>query len=100
MDAKLEVGNLSDTTSNDDLRRLFAQAGDVALVSVIKDHATGASTGQAMIAMETRADTRKAISMFNAYRLGEQTMTVSLARPRLVRSSGRPRLMRSSGRPR
>lgn len=99
MDAKLEVGNLSDTTSNDDLRRLFAQAGDVALVSVIKDHATGLSTGQAMIAMGTRADTRKAISMFNAYRLGERNMTVSLARPRLVRGSGRPRLVRSSGRP-
>ena len=91
MDARLNVGNLSGMTSNDDLRRLFAQAGEVALVSVIKDHATGLSTGEAMIAMATRADTRKAISLFNAYRLGERNMTVSLARPRLVRSSGRPR---------
>ena len=91
MDAKLDVGNLSDTTSNDDLRQLFAQAGKVALVAVIKDHATGASTGHAMVSMATRLDTRTAISMFNAYRLGERTMTVSLARPRLVRTSGWPR---------
>jgi RNA recognition motif-containing protein len=91
MDAKLEVGNLSDTTSNDDLRQLFAHAGAVASVALIRDHATGASTGHAMITMTTRADTRTAISMFNAYRLGERTMTVNLARPRLVRGSGRPR---------
>ncbi len=91
MDARLDVGNLSDTTSNDDLRQLFAQAGAVASVAVIKDHATGASTGCALVTMTTRADTRKAISMFNAYRLGERSMTVNLARRRLVRSSGRPR---------
>ena len=90
MDARLDVGNLSNTTSNDDLRLLFAQAGAVALVAVIKDRETGLSTGQALITMATRADTRKAISMFNNYRLDERTMTVSVARRRMVRSSGRP----------
>ncbi len=91
MDARLDVGNLSDTTSNDDLRQLFAQAGAVASVALIKDRVTGASTGCALVKMTTRADTRKAISMFNAYRLGERSMTVNLARRRLARSSGRPR---------
>ncbi len=90
MDARLDVGNLSDTTSNDDLRKLFTQAGAVASVAMIKDHETGVSTGRAVITMVTRADTRKAISMFNAYRLGEHSMTVNLARPHLVRASGRP----------
>ena len=90
MDTKLEVGNLSDATSTDDLRQLFAQAGEVALVAVIKDHATGASTGHAYVTMAARADTRRAISMFDAYRLDDRSMTVSLARPRLVRMSGRP----------
>ncbi len=88
MDTKLNIGNLSNSTSTDDLRRLFAQAGEVALASVIKDHVTGLSTGEGLVAMATRADTRKAISMFNAYRLNEQALTVSLARPRLVRTSG------------
>ena len=90
MDARLDVGNLADTTSNDDLRQLFTQAGAVALVAVIKDRETGLSTGRALVTMTTRADTRKAISMFDSYRLGERSMTVSLARRRLVRSSGRP----------
>ena len=91
MDARLDVGNLADTTSNDDLRQLFARAGEVALVAVIKDRETGLPTGRALVTMTTRANTRKAISMFDAYRLGERAMTVSLARRRLVRASGRPR---------
>jgi RNA recognition motif-containing protein len=91
MDARLDVGNLSNTTSNDDLRQLFAQAGAVASVVMIKDHATGALTGHAMITMTARADTRKAISMFDTYQLDERSITVTLARPRLVRASGRPR---------
>jgi RNA recognition motif-containing protein len=90
MNTKLNIGNLSNTTSTDDLRRLFAQAGEVALASVIKDHVTGLSTGAGLVMMATPADTRKAIGMFNAYRLNEQTLTVSRTRPRLVRTSGRP----------
>lgn len=90
MDARLDVGNLADTTSNDDLRQLFAQAGEVALVALIKDRETGLSTGRALVTMTTRANTRKAISMFNAYRLGDRAITVELARRRLVRASGRP----------
>lgn len=91
MDASLHVGNLSDTTSNDDLRKLFAQAGAVSAVLVIKDRDTGLSTGRALVKMTTRGDTRKAISMFNAYRLGERSMSVHLAGRRLVRAGGRPR---------
>lgn len=91
MNTRLIIGNLSRTTSTDDLRQLFAQAGEVTLASVLKDHATGLSTGEGLVMMANRADTRKAISMFNAYRLNEQTLTVSRTRPRLVRTSGRPR---------
>jgi cold-inducible RNA-binding protein len=90
MDARLDVGNLAGTTSNDDLRQLFAQAGPVASVVMLKDRETGASTGRAVVMMATRADTRKAISMFNDYRLGEHSITVNLTRPRMARASGRP----------
>jgi len=43
-----------------------------------------------VVMMATRADTRKAISMFNDYYLGERSMTVNLTRPRMARASGRP----------
>lgn len=37
-----------------------------------------------------RSDTRKAISMFDDYYLGERSMTVNLTTPRMTRASGRP----------
>ena len=88
MNTKLNIGNLSNATSTDDLRQLFAQAGQVTLASVIKDHVTGLSTGEGLVMMATRADTRQAISMFHAYRLHEHSLTVRRTRPRLVRASG------------
>jgi len=45
MDVKLYVGNLSYATTEDELRTLFAQAGTVASVAVIKDRDTGQSKG-------------------------------------------------------
>ena len=45
----------------------------------------------ALVMMATRVDTRKAISMFNAYWLDEHSITVTLAQRRLVRASGYPR---------
>ena len=51
MEVKLYVGNLSYETSEDDLRGLFAQAGTVATVALIKDRDTGRSKGFAFVEM-------------------------------------------------
>ena len=88
MEVKLYVGNLSYSTTEEELRTLFAQAGTVASVAVIKDRDTGQSKGFAFIEMSSQAEAQKAISMFNAYQLGERSLTVNMARPREERSSG------------
>jgi RNA recognition motif-containing protein len=87
MEAKLYVGNLSYSTSDDDLRTLFAQAGTVVSVAVIKDRDTGTSKGFGFVEMTSQVDAQKAISMFNAYKLGERSLTVNMAKPREERSS-------------
>jgi RNA recognition motif-containing protein len=87
MEAKLYVGNLSYTTSDDDLRTLFAQAGTVASVAVIKDRDTGTSKGFGFVEMTSQVEAQKAISMFNEYKMGERPLTVNLAKPRVERSS-------------
>ena len=87
MEAKLYVGNLSYTTSEDDLRELFAQAGTVASVAVIKDRDTGTSKGFGFVEMTSQVDAQKAITMFNEYQLGERPLTVNLAKPRVERST-------------
>jgi RNA recognition motif-containing protein len=86
MEAKLYVGNLSYTTSEDDLRTLFAQAGTVASVAVIKDRDTGTSKGFGFVEMTSQVDAQKAITMFNEYKMGERPLTVNLAKPRVERS--------------
>jgi RNA recognition motif-containing protein len=89
MEAKLYVGNLSYSTSDDDLRTLFTQAGPVVSVAVIKDRDTGSSKGFGFVEMTSQVDAQKAISMFNAYKMGERPLTVNMAKPREERSGNR-----------
>jgi RNA recognition motif-containing protein len=90
MEAKLYVGNLSRSTTQDELNTLFAQAGEVTTAEVIKDRKSGESKGFAFITMSTQSEADKAISMFNAYSLSDHVLKVSPAKPREERSSERP----------
>ncbi len=88
MEVKLYVGNLSYSTSEEDLRTLFAQAGTVASVALIKDRDTGQSKGFAFVEMSTQAEAQKAISQFNAQTFKDRPLTVNIARPREERTGG------------
>ena len=82
METKLYVGNLTYSATEDDLRGLFAQAGEVQSVSVIKDRETGRSKGFAFVEMSTQAEAEKAISLLNGFSFHDRPLTVNLARPR------------------
>jgi len=82
METKLYVGNLSYSTTEDDLRALFSQAGAVKSVSLIKDRDSGRSKGFAFVEMETQAEAEKAIAQFNGTLFNERAMNVNIARPR------------------
>jgi RNA recognition motif-containing protein len=82
MESKLYVGNLSYSTTEDDLRTLFFQAGTVSSVALIKDRETGQAKGFAFVEMSNQAEAQKAISMFNGFNWGNRELKVSLARPR------------------
>lgn len=88
MDVKLYVGNLDYATTEDDLRTLFAQAGNVTSVALIKDRDSGQSKGFAFITMGTQSEAQKAITMFNAYSINARTLTVNVAKPREDRGGG------------
>jgi RNA recognition motif-containing protein len=88
MEAKLYVGNLSYTTTEDNLRELFMQAGGVVSVALIKEPGTNRSKGFAFVEMNSQADAQKAISMFNGYTLGDRQLNVNVARPREERGAG------------
>ena len=88
MESKLYVGNLPYSTTEDELRNMFSQAGTVASVAVIKDRDTGQSKGFAFVEMSNQVEAEKAISMFNGRSMGQREMKVSLARPRDDRGGG------------
>ena len=81
MQTKLYVGNLSYTTSEDQLREVFSQAGAVASVALIKDRDTGRSKGFAFVEMGSQTEAEKAIQMFNGYTLDNRALRVNAARP-------------------
>lgn len=86
MDVKLYVGNLSRSTTADEIKTLFAQAGAVSAVEVIKDRDSGESRGFAFVTMNDQAEANKAISMFNAYSMGDRQLKVNVAKPRTDRA--------------
>lgn len=89
MEAKLYVGNLSYQTTDQTLRELFTQAGNVVSVALIKEPGTDRSKGFAFVEMSTQSEAQKAISMFNGYTLAERQLTVNVARPREERGGFR-----------
>lgn len=88
MNKKLYVGNLSYTTTEDELHRMFAEIGPVTSVSLITDRQTGQSKGFGFVEMETAEAAQKAIERYHQATLNERTLTVNEARPRETSSGG------------
>lgn len=88
MSRKLYVGNLPFEVGEAELQELFARAGSVESVNVIRDQMTGRARGFAFVEMSTDADAQKAINELNAYQLGGRNLTVNEARPKPERSGG------------
>ena len=88
MGRKLFVGNLPFDTGESDLQDLFAQAGTVDTVKVMRDMATGRARGFAFVEMSTDEEAKRAIDQLNNFQLGGRGLTVNEARPKPVSSGG------------
>lgn len=88
MTKKLYVGNLSYNTTEEQIRTLFSQAGQVDSVSLITDRETGRAKGFGFVEMNTEEGSQEAIKRFNGYSLDDRSLTVNEARPREERSGG------------
>ena len=88
MSRKLYVGNLPYQVGEADLQALFAQAGSVESVMVMRDQMTGRTRGFAFVEMSTDEEAQKAINDLNAKDFGGRSLTVNEARPKEARSGG------------
>jgi RNA recognition motif-containing protein len=92
MSARLFVGNLSPDTSSDELRELFAGAGEVQSCQVITERETGRSKGFAFVEMSTQEMAGVAKEKFNGHDMRGRAIKVNDAKPRSeVLNIDRPR---------
>ena len=90
MSAKLFVGNLSFSITENDLQDAFAAHGTVIEANLMMDRATGRPRGFAFVTMGSPEEAQKAITALNGKELGGRTLTVNIARPREERPAGGP----------
>ena len=88
MARKLYVGNLPFSATDQDLHSLFASAGTVESVNLMRDMATGRARGFAFVEMASDEDAQKAIEQLNNRELGGRNLTVNEARPKPQGSGG------------
>ena len=88
MARKLYVGNLPYTTTEQDLEALFAGAGAVESVNVMRDMATGRARGFAFVEMASDEDAAQAITMLNDRDFGGRNLTVNEAKPKTSGGGG------------
>jgi RNA recognition motif-containing protein len=88
MTRKLYVGNLPYEADEQQLEALFAGAGAVDSVQVMRDRETGRARGFAFVEMATPADAQNAIAQFNDQPFGGRRLTVNEARPQAARTGG------------
>lgn len=89
MTKKLYVGNLPYSATEEEIRALFEQAGEITSVTVITDRETGRSKGFGFVEMSSDEDAEEAIKRFNGYAMSKRPLTVSEARPREERPDNR-----------
>lgn len=85
---KIYVGNLSYSTSSEDLRTLFEEFGSVDSAEVVMDRNTNRSRGFGFVEMSSGEEAQAAISAVNGKDVDGRPLNVSEARPKRNESRG------------
>ncbi|WP_163718345.1 RNA recognition motif domain-containing protein [Mangrovibacterium lignilyticum] len=86
------VGNLNYTITEDDLREIFEEYGELSSVKLISDKFTGKSKGFGFVEMADADEAKKAIEELNGAEVEGRTMVVneSIEKKREPRDNRRP----------
>lgn len=96
MTKKIYVGNLSFDATEDQVRELFSEFGDIQSLAMINDRDTGRFRGFAFVEMEDSA-ANAAIKALNGKELDGRELNINEARPREERPAGGGGGYRSGG---
>ncbi len=76
------VGNLAYSVTDDDLRELFSEFGEVRSASVISDKVTGQSKGFGFVEMQDNSAADMAVKELNGRQVKGRALKVNEAKPR------------------
>ena len=76
------VRNLDPTTTEAQLKDLFAAHGSVETVTIVKDRDTSGPRGMAFVEMKDADQARAAIKSLNGFRLNDRVISLNEARPK------------------
>ena len=79
------VSNLSFHTTDEDLKKLFGEFGDVSSAKVIIDRDSGRSRGFGFVEMQSDAEAGKAMKALNNKEIEGRAIAVTVARERSPR---------------
>ncbi len=79
---KLFVGGLPFSTTDDELKELFAAHGTVTSATVVRDRDSGRSKGFGFVEFENDEEGKAAQSALNGSEVGGRTISVDVARPK------------------
>jgi len=85
------VGNISFSTTEQEIRSLFQAHGTVERVSMVNDRDTGQSRGFCFVEMASDAEAQRAIAALNGKELSGRALNVNEAHPKADRASGSAR---------
>ncbi|MDP1695640.1 MAG: RNA-binding protein [archaeon] len=81
MGNKIFVGNLPFSATDDKLKELFSQFGDITEAVIIKNKFSGRSKGFGFITFSSEADAQKAVTEMNEKEIEGRKITVKEATP-------------------
>jgi RNA recognition motif-containing protein len=82
MSVQIYVGNLNYRMTEDALRELFEQYGEVVSVKIVKDRFSGRSKGFGFVEMASKDEGETAIQKLNDSEVEGRNIRVNFARPR------------------
>lgn len=82
MSAKIYVGGLNYAVTDDNLKQMFDEFGDVTSTTIIKDRETQRSRGFGFVEFANDDDAKVAIDAMSGKEVDGRKLTVNEARPR------------------
>ncbi len=86
---KIYIGNMSYEVTEDDLRQLFGEFGEVQSANIIMDKISGRSKGFGFVEMATKEEGQAAIAGLDGKEIKGRTVTVNEAKPQAKSGEGR-----------